>query len=212
MAVQVQNIPPATSPSVNDWHFLDWCLHRKELPASTRWTVERLLGAVNAEDCYEGDRQLAALTKLDLDGSIYYGNAWNDIEDRDSLFLTDLRPLQSLTQLRELDLSDNHIADLSPLAALPHLQTLNLSFNQISDLQPLSNLTQLQRLDLSLNQIADVRSLQTLTNLVELNLSHNQIQDLAPLGTLHRLNHLQLSGNAIAPQICPVKPATICSF
>ncbi|MDR2809135.1 MAG: leucine-rich repeat domain-containing protein [Tannerellaceae bacterium] len=65
--------------------------------------------------------------------------------------LSDLSPLQNLTQIAVLDLSDNQISDLRPLSRLTQLEYLFLSGNPISDVSPLSALTQLELVELDNN-------------------------------------------------------------
>ncbi len=117
-----------------------------------------------------------------------YNNKWT---------IVDISPLQNLSSLQNLDLSDNKIVDISPLQNLSSLQRLELRFNQIVDISPLQNLSSLQSLDLSDNKIVDISPLQNLSSLQSLYLYANQIVDISPLQNLSSLQRLNLSNNQI---------------
>lgn len=183
----------ATTPIKTDnFTFLDWCLHSTNSKASI--TVAQIFTVLSEEiaakqdvsepeqlTCQQADKLLRQKTSLDLDGGTYMGNAYNDIQDKTTLFITDLRPLQSLTNLREIDLSMQLIADLKPLRLL----------------------TNLTRLMLNSNKIVDIRSLASLKNLRYLNLQDNKITDIQPLGKLTKLTYLNVQYNPIKQKKCP---------
>ena len=111
--------------------------------------------------------------------------------------LSDLTPLESLTNLIYLDLGQNEIWDLEPLSSLISLRELYLWDNQISDLEPLRSLAKLTTLNLWGNQISNLEPLRSLTSLQELYLWSNQIKDVSPLHDLTNLRKLDLEGNPI---------------
>ena len=134
--------------------------------------------------------------------------------------ISDLSPLEDLTNLRSLKLQQNTISDLSPLSELTRLTVLELgnpfgspslspsiSGNTITDISPLSNLTNLTVLGLSGNTITDISPLSNLTNLTTLNLFFNSIVDISPLSGLTNLITLYLSGNTIT-DISPLSGLT----
>jgi Leucine-rich repeat (LRR) protein len=91
--------------------------------------------------------------------------------------ISDITPLEGLTNLKELNLWINNISDLTPLAGLTNLTMLNLQENNISDITPLAGLTNLTMLNLFRNNISDVTPLAGLTNLEWLYLSENNISE-----------------------------------
>ncbi|WP_411379973.1 NEL-type E3 ubiquitin ligase domain-containing protein [Pseudomonas sp. MPB26] len=110
--------------------------------------------------------------------------------------------LSRFPQLRELDLSSNHLTELpQALEALRHLSELNLSGNQLTITTPiqarLNRLSALQRLDLSRNRVGSL-TVASLTELISLNLSRTQITAW-PEGVLSlpRLRFLDLSYSAV---------------
>jgi internalin A len=154
--------------------FADWCREKAASSQETKHTVEVLLKKAGTTECDAVDRKLSSLRGLDLRFSQ----------------ISDIKPLESLTNLTELDLYNNPISDIKPLEFLTQLNWLTLSNNQISDIKPL----------------------ESLTNLTVFGLNNNQISDLKPLESLMKLTELSLSGNPIAPKTCPLKPESICSW
>ena len=108
-------------------------------PEGSYQSMEPLSGLTNLESLEIGIRQayvdlscLAGLTKLNylsIDGNM------NSSEDP----IIDLTPLESLTELRTLDLSLSQIQDLTPLASLPNLQSVTIFGPENLDTTPLSH-------------------------------------------------------------------------
>ena len=113
--------------------------------------------------------------------------------------ISELSPLQHLTQLIQLNLEQNQISDLSPLQHLTQLTQLYLWGNQISDLNPLQHLTQLIQLNLRWNKISDLVPLQHSTQLTQLHLGGNKVTEITLdfLNCFPELTELQLDGNPI---------------
>ena len=112
----------------------------------------------------------------------------------------------------------NKVSDLSPLENLTNLRNLDLGFNAVSRLFPLRYLTNLKRLNLVENQITDISPLADLTNLEYLYLSNhyyspewagnNKISDLSPLRNLINLRRLDVHHNPIRSSIDIVRNFT----
>ncbi|MCL1866896.1 MAG: leucine-rich repeat domain-containing protein [Oscillospiraceae bacterium] len=111
--------------------------------------------------------------------------------------ITDISPLNSLIDLKELSLQGNNITDIEPLCSLINLNRLRLGYNQITDITPLNILTNLENLYLESNRIVDISPFVALTNLEELYLESNQIVDVSPLFDLTNLEFLNLNYNKI---------------
>jgi len=115
---------------------------------------------------------------------------WNEISD--------VTPLQNLTQLQELWLNMNQIKNIDMLGKLTNINTLAVRYNKIKDLGVLSRLTNLRKLEIGVNQITDISVLRHLTQLEVLKLERNKVRDIAPLGNLTNLRVLKLFGNEIS--------------
>ena len=128
--------------------------------------------------------------------------------------LSDITPLQTLTNLTDLNLSSNYITDITPLRNLTNLTRLILQYNQISDIKPLANLESLSHLSLIGNQINDITPIENLTSLTTLYLEGNSISDLEPLRRLKQQNLLLTIDIDIGPlttNSAPVAVGTISS-
>lgn len=135
----------------------------------------------------EGIQHAANLTELDL---------------RAHLKLTDLTPIQSLTGLTSLRLSNNDIRDVAALSQLTQLTTLDLSWNyQLQDALPLKYLTNLRELNLYyLPGAGDTfRDLVPhLTRLTDLNLGSSNVPDIEMLRGITGLERLNVGWNPLA--------------
>ena len=110
--------------------------------------------------------------------------------------LTDVKGLENLTQLEELNLNGNHITELPKgLEKLTQLKELLLQNNRLTSVKGLENLRQLKELNLSNNQLTDVKGLEKNTQLTELILSGNQLTDVKGLEKLTQLEILELENN-----------------
>jgi Leucine-rich repeat (LRR) protein len=100
-------------------------------------------------------------------------------------------------KIRHLDAEGEGISDLTGIESLTNLKTLDLEDNALNGeaLTSLQKLTNLQSLNLEDNAIDQIAALKSLTTLTELNVSGNAIDDFSPLKGLFRLKRLYLSGN-----------------
>ena len=132
--------------------------------AITRADMEgfKTLDASTVND-FTGIEAAINLTTLYLGDALLEGVNWGFLADFPHLTelsiarsnLSDVSPLQHLTNLRKLDLTANNIVDVSPLQHLTNLRKLDLTANNIVDVSPLQHLTNLRKLDLTANNIAD---------------------------------------------------------
>ncbi len=145
--------------------FAYWCREKKFLNPEAKHTVEVLLKKVNTTECDVASQKLSALTALNLSS--------NEISD--------IKPLVSLTNLKNLSLYNNQIRDIKTLTSLTNLTVLSLGGNKITDIKSLAFLTNLKDLDITINEIIDIKPLKSLTNLTELSLDANKITNIKPL-------------------------------
>ncbi len=151
----------------------------------------------------EGFEKIPHLTKLDLSR-----NKISTISDLDSL--TDLKILnlennqisntqgmETLVNLTQLDLNTNKINKIAGLESLVDLKFLNLSYNNLSTIHGLRNLILLGSLSIDHNHIRKIEGLSTLANLTILSLSHNNISSMRGLEQELNLEDLHLGHNQI---------------
>ena len=103
--------------------------------------------------------------------------------------------------LEYLSLDNNQITDLSPLDLMTNLRVLSIDYNPISSLAPLSSLGLLSDLSVDDNtgaiKISDLSPLQTLVNLQALSLAGQDITNLEPLTGLSSLQYIDVANNDI---------------
>ena len=113
--------------------------------------------------------------------------------------------LQHFPNLKELDLSDNHLDKLpEPVAAMRRLRSIDLSGNQIAlddgAVEQLRQLSQLRLLYLAENPLGRVPDISRMPDLEELDMSHTGVSEW-PAGLFAQergaLFRLQLQGNPI---------------
>ena len=110
-------------------------------------TLSQILNSLEAHNCSEALEMISKTGKLDLSASV--------------MTISDLRPIGYLTELRELDLSQNQIIDISPLVNLKKLRILRLQHNLIGDVEMLGQLPNLEEVDLSGNPVYDLGAIST---------------------------------------------------
>jgi Leucine-rich repeat (LRR) protein len=126
-----------------------------------------------------------------------------DLPSLESLFLDDVsfdsgQPLfdfQDLPRLTRLRVNSSHVWDVRFVEGLTSLEELELRDNEIDSIQPLQDLERLLRLDVSENEIEDLWAIESLVDLERLDLRYNRLTDIWPLSGLDNLETLKLCGN-----------------
>ncbi len=108
------------------------------------------------------------------------------------LEISDLKPLEVLTQLKRLYLYDTRVRNLEPLITLTNLRELRLSRTKVTNLEPLAALTKLQRLWVDGTPTSDLAPLDICTELELLDLGHTRVSNLDSLSALTNLKMLWL--------------------
>lgn len=111
-----------------------------------------------------------------------------DLEFKELLKITCLWPLTNLT---ELNLSNNHIKRIENLNSLVNLKKLNLSFNKIKKIENLENLINLVHLSLYYNDIKMLENLENLNNLKIFSIGHNRVSDQAIYTYFRKFDNLR---------------------
>jgi Leucine-rich repeat (LRR) protein len=95
--------------------------------------------------------------------------------------ITDIRPLSSITNLKEVRAGGTLVSDISPLKELSDLKILSCPDTRISDLRPLQALLNLEKLDISGTLADTLDGLNSLTHLQVLQIDRTKVGDLRPV-------------------------------
>lgn len=106
--------------------------------------------------------------------------------------------LSGMTALQELRLRSNALTDISSLSGLSNLYLLDVSYNSLSSLSPVSGISGLKTLDASHNQLTSADSISSMTGLSSLNLSNNALIDCQALTACISLTELDVSNNTLS--------------
>ena len=128
---------------------------------------------------------MAQVKKLNLDGLIS-----NDV--------TSINGLKWLTNLEELDLSNNGIDNIDFASGVKNLKKLNVNNNNISTLEKLKQHTYIEYLNISNNLINNLDYVHRFTKLKYLDISSNSISDITNVGNLINLESLFLNNNKLS--------------
>ena len=101
--------------------------------------------------------------------------------------LSSFPDLSALTELKQVDVSDNPIIDLSQVSKCKSLTSVNFSNTAIKDLSPLLSMPHLIRINCSGTMVKDITPLKDLQQLEYLNVSNTPVKRL---GALEQLTHL----------------------
>ena len=204
-------------PARNYSNFADWCLNYSRLESDVRNTVKVLVNKgleknnpqswqeiVDTDKCFAVEKTLSDKESLSFEPNDSITNlapiaTLKNLKELnlDRQMIDDIKPLSALSQLEKLNLSRNLIYETAPLGLLKELRELNLSYNPIYFLAPLSSLTKLEKLNIERASVSNIKALNPLISLKRLKLGSNRINDVRPLSSLYNLEKLDLSGNVI---------------
>lgn len=120
-----------------------------------------------------------------------------DLREKGIKEITDIKGLDTFTELEELLLCDNEISEIKGLESLISLKKLYIRKNQISEIKGLNHLVNLEELHLNNNIISEIKGLENLVNLRVLWIDQNNIKKIRGLENLTNLVWLSLNGNQI---------------
>ena len=122
------------------------------------------------------------------------------IQEFDAGGITDITPLQNLTQLKSLTLRCPKLSEISTLQNMVQLESLSLISNSVSDISPLSNLTQITWLQLNTSPLNDFSPLASLTRLRSLDIMSSGLttSDLDVLKNFKAMENLTIRFTTIS--------------
>jgi len=114
-----------------------------------------------------------------------------------NLSVLDLYPVDQMTELRSLNISNTLISDLFPARNLTKLVSLNISGTTINDLGPIRYNTQIIELNLDSSAIRTLSPIQDFTSLKVLHFNNTQIDSLYPIKHLNSLKDLRMDNSPV---------------
>jgi len=111
--------------------------------------------------------------------------------------ISNLEPLNKLTELTVVNLSGTPVSDLMPLRNLNNLESLDISNTSVNTLEPLRYCTKLHNLRLKGTPVADFSILSVFPELEALDISNTQATSLDPVKETVSLKDLRLGQTAI---------------
>ena len=103
--------------------------------------------------------------------------------------------LKYLTELEEIDISNNDLSDVSWLSSCTKLKKVDISNNRIKNFNQIVDNQDLQYLDASNNEINDISKIKFMQKINYLDLSNNEITDISDVSTSYGLESLFLNNN-----------------
>ena len=188
-------LPPAKVVSIPDPNLAAAVRESLNMSAGETFTTHSILSLVKLDARNRGIKSLTGLehavnlTEVGLGWEYISGEGYVN-----SNAISDVSPLEKLTNLQELDLDKmSGLRDVSALASLTNLEGLSLGNTAVSDVSALANLTNLEWLYLGGTDVSDVSALASLTNLEGLNLRFTDVSDVSALANLTNLERLSLA-------------------
>ena len=105
--------------------------------------------------------------------------------------------LHSIINIRNLKV-DHYMQDVAPINRLTNLEYLDLSDSKIDDISPLYGLHNLKSLNISNTKVADLTPLASNKNLRELNIENTKVESLLPLHEINSLTKIYADGTNIS--------------
>lgn len=119
----------------------------------------------------------------------------------------DLRKLACLNKLEELWVENTSITDISPLESMTQLKCLDLGKTEIQSISSLRNLRKLEFVSIASTSITDIGPLSEISSLLEVDLSDTPVSNVSPLAKLHNLRTLDIRGTNIS-DVTALEPLT----
>ena len=169
------------------------------LDSLIRETINKPFGPIFYKDIKNIDSLVAFDAVNDLSG-IQFCSSLRVFTVYGGINLADIGLLKNLLNLQRLYINEagsGRITDITPLQNLTQLWDLGLRCPKLSDISPLQNLVRLQWLGLTSNSLSNISALSNFNQLTWLQLTGEAIDDLSPLANLTKLKHLGINSRIL---------------
>lgn len=161
-----------------------------QIPNSDMQKLKKLkkLDTLRISTCFLDNEDVETLSELTGLKKLYLDNNTD---------ITDVSPLNRLTQLEELSLVKTKTEDISCLDKLVNLKRLNIDKTKVSDLSCLEQYPNLSALNMSGLKKLNADTIKLPESLKELNCMSDRLENLAFLETVPNLTTINAAGNAL---------------
>jgi hypothetical protein len=121
--------------------------------------------------------------------------------------ISDIAPLERLSNLVRLNISGTSVQDILPLLDLTYLEYLDLSHTPVRNLQPLKYSLKLKELRVGQTAVENLETLQSLVSMEKLDINNTPVKSLEPLAGMSRLQQLNCSATGVS-DLSPVAGLT----
>ncbi len=111
--------------------------------------------------------------------------------------ISDISPLEKITELRKLDLSNTAVSSLAPIANLKFMGELNINKTKVRDLEPIKNLKSLRKLYVNSNELTNIDAVQNLVKLTDFECVENLLKTIDSVKGLVNMEKFNCSLNEI---------------
>ncbi|MBF0208130.1 MAG: leucine-rich repeat domain-containing protein [Oligoflexia bacterium] len=172
--------------------FAQWCdgLSTQLISFSARKTIQKMMQIAAADNNLDAYSDACKTAEQIL-------SEMKEI-DLSNQGISNIEPLLSLINVETLDMRNNTLTNIEGIEKLTQLKTLRLQNNQLKEIAPLLSVKGLGALYLDFNLLTTLPSLNTLENLNILWLGNNQLESLTGISSLPKLEYLRLNNNMIS--------------
>lgn len=146
-------------------------------------------------------KEIAKTESLDISGhqtitDLYPVDQMSDLKSLNisGTQITDLFTARNLNKLTSMNIANTRITDLAPIQYNNKIREFNLDSTLVSSLSPIQGFHDLEVLHLNHTQVNDLQPIKSFDKLKDLRLDYTPVSDLTPLGDLVNLENLSISG------------------
>ncbi|MDP1621514.1 MAG: hypothetical protein Q8M08_04155 [Bacteroidales bacterium] len=111
--------------------------------------------------------------------------------------INDLMPLRNLNKLEILDISNTNVTSLEPLHYCVHINQLRMKGAPVSDLSVVPAFKSLIILDISATKVQSLDAISEMTTIKDLRINHTSIKDITSVADLVNLEMLNISSTPV---------------
>jgi hypothetical protein len=111
--------------------------------------------------------------------------------------VSDLMPLRNMNKLESLDITNTSVSTLEPLRYCVLITQLKMRGTRVSDISPVASFPGLTILDAGNTGISTLENLEELTAMVDLRINNSKVSDLTPVAGMTKIEMLNISSTQV---------------